>query len=410
MAEERLARAATEAMTLFDDFPRTDPSPAGPGEDSFTFLNRVDRPYWARVRRLLETWFAEYPRADQEDLRNRFRKRAADQHFAAWWELYLFATLKRLGFGLDVHPTLDGVESRPDFRVANANGSFLVEAATTFSGIVDKGRHGERENWILSAIDQASNPNFFVGLEFEEVGMERPSVSEIVKPLERWLESLDPDAVPASDLSTAPQLELRPRDWAFTLTAIPVKPEARGKPSHRLLGYGPITSGFVNDTQMLRRTLERKAGKYGEPQEPLVVAVLLTSPVVDNEDIENALLGDIAWEFNSEDFQDGRWIRQPNGFWLRGTAPRWTRVSAVITGTGLLPWRVTEIWPRLWPNPWAAKCLEPSLPLSKGIAEKSGRVQYEPADGDLAELFDLPTGWPGPEGPFDDKEPPAAAG
>lgn len=324
--------------TLFDDFPRSDPRPAGHGEDSFAFLNRVDRPYWSRVRELLETWFAEYPEADLDDLRNRFRKRGPDQHYAAWWELYLHAAFKRLGFEVEIHPELDGVESRPDFRVANLNGSFLLEAATTFSGIVDEGRHGERENWILSAIDQASNPNFFVGLEFEKVGIERPSASEIVRPLESWLEGLNPDDMPVTDLTSAPTLQLRPRDWAFTLTAIPVKPEARGKPDHRLLGYGPITSGFVNDTQMLRRTLERKAGMYGEPQEPLVLAVLLMSPVADDEDIESALLGDIAWQFNPDEPQDGRWIRQPNGFWLRAGGPRWTRVSGVITGTGLMPW------------------------------------------------------------------------
>lgn len=48
-------------VSLFDDLKREDPSPARPGEDSFAFLNRVDTPFWAKVRRLLEEWFGHYP-------------------------------------------------------------------------------------------------------------------------------------------------------------------------------------------------------------------------------------------------------------------------------------------------------------------------------------------------------------
>jgi hypothetical protein len=122
----------------------------------------------------LEHWFAEYPADEATDLRSRFRDKDPAQHFAAWWELYLHRLFNQLQFRVEVHPELEGVSSRPDFRIAGPDGSFLVEAATTFSGIVDEDRDSTREDWIMAAIEEVKAPDFFVGIKFEKVGMERP--------------------------------------------------------------------------------------------------------------------------------------------------------------------------------------------------------------------------------------------
>lgn len=151
-----------------------------------------------------------------------------------------------------------------------------------------------------------------------------------------------------------------------------VKPESRGKPDHRVLGFGPVIAGYVNDVDMLERTLERKRRRYGKPDEPLVFAVLLMSPA-DNEDIEGALLGRIAWQFDPEDPDaEGSWVRQRNGFWMKGAQARGTRVSTVITGTSLMPWNVATTWPRLWPNPWAVRPLSSALPFPYRHRRRSG--------------------------------------
>jgi hypothetical protein len=46
------------ADRLFDAGARIDPSPAEHGEDSFSFMNRVDQPFWERIRAKLERWSA----------------------------------------------------------------------------------------------------------------------------------------------------------------------------------------------------------------------------------------------------------------------------------------------------------------------------------------------------------------
>jgi hypothetical protein len=119
-------------VTLFSPITRTDPSPSRYGEDSFSFLDRVDQKFWERIRVELERWFAEYPADEAADLKARFRDKDPAQHFAAWWELYLHRLFNELGFRVDVHPELAEVSGRPDFRVTGPESSFLVEAATTF--------------------------------------------------------------------------------------------------------------------------------------------------------------------------------------------------------------------------------------------------------------------------------------
>jgi hypothetical protein len=389
--------------TLFDDFARTDPSPAVDGEDSFSFMNRVAQPFWGRVRDELDGWSREYPSDAAADLRSRFRSPSPAQHFGAWWELYLHQLSTELGYQVEVHPELTGVTGRPDFRLTRGEEAFYIEAATTFSGIVpDEDRHGERENWIKKAINSVRNPNFFVALDFNRVGTERPSDREITEPLRKWLQGLDPNQVAAEGFAAAPELELRPRDWDFVLRAIAVKPEARGRAGHRLLGMGPSVAGFVNDIDMMGRTLDRKRRKYGKPDEPLVFAILPMSSFIEKEDVEQALLGRVAYQFDPHDFQRGIWVRHRNGFWRRGTAPRNTRVSALITGTNIMPWTVAKVWPRLWRNPWAAHPLQAELQLPEAILSEQGTVTYSERVGAPASLFGLPEDWPGPEQPFED--------
>src|SRR5215213_5282926 len=170
--------------TLFDVFHRTDPSPRGHQESIFSFLNRVDQPFWERIREELERWYADYPDEQRGfDLRQRFRRPEPNQHFGAWWELYLHRLFRCLGFHVEVEPSVRG--GKPDFRITRETDSLLVEATTSFSGIVDEERQPAREAAVLAAVDAARNPNFTVRLEVEELGDEQPKVREIVEPLEQ---------------------------------------------------------------------------------------------------------------------------------------------------------------------------------------------------------------------------------
>jgi hypothetical protein len=386
---------------LFTERIRTDPQPAGYAEPSFSFLDRVDQPYWSRVRAELDRWFADFPDGQaSRDLRNRFRKQDPGQHYAAWWELYLHRLLTRCGFHVDVHPELDGTGDRPDFRIRTDAGSFFLEAATTFSGIVDDEPHSPLEPQIMDAIDQGSSETFTVLLDFARVGNVMPRTAEIVRPIERWLRELDPDA--ERHTSDPPTKTFAVRDWELELTAFPIAPEYCGKPG-RLLAGGPPIVGSVNDVEKLRATLQRKARKYGRPQEPLIVAVLLPSTFADRRTVEKSLFGDTAIQYRMGERGNERWVRLRNGLWLGASGPRARNVSAVITGFGILPGAALATrWPRIWPNPWADVPLEIELPIPRSSGSRTARFVHDDDPPQSPGLhLGLDPEWPGPEDPFE---------
>ncbi len=389
-------------MRLFDDTPRSDSSPAAYSEDSFSFLNRVATPYWEKIRVELDEWFSEYPVEHAADLRARFRSADPRQHFPAWWELYLFRLFRRLGFHIAVHPDVSSTTARPDFLITRGNERTYVEAVAVFSGIVEEGRHGAREAWIQDLINEASSPNFFVGLDFEKVGTERPSRKEVISPIEDWLAGLDPDVVTeeyGAGLGL-PELRLLFRDWDLTVEALPIKPEARGDPSHRLLGRGPMSGGWVNDIEVLQRSLGRKFRHYGQLDEPFVVAALGLSSFLDISDFEQALFGRHAVEYQRGNQSASRWVRQRDGVWMASRGPVATSVAAVIGASGLQPSTCARELPRLWVNPWANHPLGIQLPFATATAEESGEVKYSDATTTASEVLGLPEEWPGPERPF----------
>ncbi len=386
---------SASAPTLFDDLVRTDPAPAGHGEDSFTFMNRVDRPFWRRVRDQLEEWFSEYPQDAAADLVSRFRESDPGQHFAAWWELYLFTLYRRLGYSVTVHPTVTGTTTQPDFLVVRDDEQLYVEAAAVFSGIVDKEQNGDGKAWIYDVVNKATNPNFHVELDFHRLGTQRPKATELIQPLEQWLTGLDPDEIDAGQ--EPPKFHLPVGDWGLIFTALPVKREHRGKPG-RLLSIYPVSAGVVNDKEMVRKTLKGKGGHYGLLDKPFVIALLCMSSFMEDDDIEQALFGSLAYQYyvGEPRRHEGQWVRQRDGFWMRGTKPQGTRVSAVLAGTGLMPWRPARQLPRLWLNPWATKPLTVTDPFPTATANDLGLAVSTDTNVEAHLVLGLPKDWPGP--------------
>lgn len=302
-----------------------------------------------------------------------------------------------MGFDVEVHPEVPKASGRPDFRIRREE-TVYVEATTVFSGIVEEGRHGERESWILDALNEAKSDNFFVWVHFEKVGIERPRVREVVVPVEQWLESLDPDTAEASmNAGQRPQGKTFAfRDWRVRLEALPKRAEARGDPTHRLVGVGPMSVGYVNDREMLRKALDRKKQRHSKVDAPLLLAVLGISPVLDEEDVAQALFGSEAVVVDT-----GELIRKPNGF-RRATRRAGARdVSAVLVGSAINPWSVTQRWPRLWLNPWATRVLQTNLPFPSAHVE-SERLVLTDEKRASHEVLGLAPDWPGdPASRFD---------
>lgn len=386
--------------SLFDSSDRTDPSPAYDTESSYHFLNRVARPQWELVRRLVEEWFADYPASAQPDLRSRFQSDDYAQHMGAWWELYVHRLFRRLECEVSIHPALANTSRQPDFLVTRGDASMYVECVIFLStlGPVDGNSDGER-SWIFEATNQANSPNFMVDIAFRRSGTLRPRASEIVRPLERWLSSLDPDEVSAQSAAGMglPSLVLDVRGWVIEYGAWPVAPEHRGEEG-RLIGFYPMVGGFTNNEMVRHREIiKRKGGHYGLPDKPLVVAVLNTSGFLDESEVAESLFGTKAVDYYQYQPTSIELVRKRDGYWRQGPPKRGSRVSALIDGENIYPWSIVKQGlPKLWLNPWADKPLTHTLPLKTFTAHDTGEVhQLHDSSMSPEELFEVPREWPG---------------
>lgn len=383
---------------IFGDFKRTDPRPASDMESSYRFLNRAARPDVERVRNVVEEWFSEYPVDARADLRSRFQDDDNVQHIGAWWELYTYTLFRRLGYEVTIHPALENTSRQPDFLVSSDTVGMYVECVVFLSGLGPvKGQGGGERSWIFEATNKASDPNFMVDIEIRQSGTQRPKASEIVRPLESWLSSLDPDEV-AKQIDAgmgAPELILPVRGWLIEYGALPVSPERRGETS-RLIGCYPMTGGFINnDTVRYRDLVSRKGGHYGLPDKPLVVAILNTSATIEQDEVAEALFGSRAVEYYEGQPDSVTSVRRRDGYWRQGPPKRGARVSAVLDGENIYPWRVMAQLPKLWINPWAENPANPNLPFATFTAHDIGEVYQTAEKGtSAAAIFGLTPDWP----------------
>lgn len=386
--------ASRSDRKLFDQIERTNSAhkPYG-GESVFQFMNRVDRPDWARVRDELDDWYSEYPDSDN-DLRNRFRKRREDQHFGAWWELYIHTFYRRLGYAVDVHPTMPN-GTRPDFVVTRDGVSTYVEC----KAIPEKPRSAH-EAWILDCTNKANHPDFLLELEIEREGTEQPKADAIRTPLEKWLNRLNADGVLADFRAgkELPRYELTVKDWRLIYTAYPVDADKRGARG-RLVGIPPTSdAAFIDNIGRIRNALSDKGGKYADLDEPLenplIIALNSGSVFFEDDDTDQALFGSAAFTYQQNVQQPSiHEFRRRNGYWS-SQPPAGTRVSAVLIGRNIDPRGAARDVPRMWINPWSPMPIFDTYSLAITTADDNGNITATEGTLAIHELFGLPQEWP----------------
>ncbi len=386
--------------TLFDVRPRTDSAPALHSEDMFSFLARVDQPYWSAVREVLDLWFAELPAAEQDELRSRFHTGKYGEILSALWQLYLHALLVRTGLTVTPHPTLVGTERRPDFLAVRGNVGFYLEAAV----VVEPDEQASRRRVLGAIFDQINlvpSPCFWLRVYLDAEGEQPPAATRLRPFLADWLTTLDYDK--AVELALAKRFEELPHvqweagGWKLRFLALPRVPPEQGP----TIGMYPDEGGVFDPRSEVLPTLKKKASRYGQPDRPYVIAVLCDNVVANDGDIEAALFGRMSVNFEKAGGETFYWgaRRKSDGLW---TPERGTRVSAVLSATELKPWTIPRVVPRLWTNPWAAKPLAVELPwAAKAAPTETEAPEIVAPTHSPHEVLGLERDWP-PGEPFSD--------
>jgi hypothetical protein len=389
---------------LFEDVPRTDPTPARHAEDVFSFLSRVRGDGWQCVRVVLNEWFDHCPPSQQDQLRARLTAGDSRQALDAFWELYLHEVLLRQGFTVSEHPVMPGTGNHPDFFVEREGEAFYLEA-TIVHEASDERAFERRVAPVYDALNELDSPNFFLDIDVLTAGRTTPPVGRMRLELSEWLRSLDPDAwIPRGDAATfdqLPRLDWQRLDWGISFTALPIKPEARGKPDHRPVGMMSGHGGWVDDHLAMRDSLSRKAKRYGELATPYVIAICSLRGTTGEDEIRRALFGSASE--HSEALREGRLpsgLRSDahHGLWLDQTGPRHRGVSAVLAATHVTPWTIARFTPRLYHNPWAQHPFTTSLPFaSTRLDLTSGSLIASPSPLTPSAMLGLSEDWPGCE-------------
>jgi hypothetical protein len=364
------------------------------GENIFDFYNRIDRPDWAHVRDELESWYRCHPDPDGQ-LRAHFQGKRHDQHVGAWWELYVYAFFRKLGYEIIVHPELpNGRLDKPDFLISLDGSAAYVEC----KAVIERLRTAV-EAAILDATNTASHPDFVLELDIESEGNQEPSAAKIRAAIENWLKGLNADDEIASRDAGKPEQTLRLPigDWELLYTAHPVPPDQRGTYG-RLLGLHSQRVVMYDNPGLIKRAVRSKGKKYtcvDTPlDDPLIVALNTTTVFIDDDEVDRALFGAASVLFQPGD--EPRFTRLPrarNGYWC-ADPPAGTRVSAVMLGSNIQPYGVAQDMPRMWMNPWAPVPVTETYGLVTNVLLDSDEVRRTKGTAVASDVFGLPPNWP----------------
>jgi len=330
---------------LFSVRDRTDATPRAHQEPAYAFLDRAAGSHWNAVRDELDRWFARLPAPARADLRNRFAQHAELDHAGAFWELWVHEAHRRRGFEVTVNIGCEAGERRQDFVLARGGERCWLEATVVGGDSPLSFTERRLDEQLRDILATVRAPRFSLALEVGRYGACSPGRRRIVPPLERWLGALDPREL------TAPVL----RRLEFDGFVIDVEAIALDDAAARPCGCARLVSrgtgrGRVNDVRPLRRKIKKKAARYGELNQPYLLAVLALGDQVRTSDVEQALLGASP---------------RDHAVWHGPGGPCNRRLSGVLVAQALRstdPFAAVEAMPALWLNPWASRPLHLALP------------------------------------------------
>lgn len=384
-------------MKIFNSNIRTRLDPASYSESHYKYLDESGRPEAQKVRDLLQSWYDNYPNHEKRDMKCRLQSNIDIQFISAVFELYYYNLLEKLNYTLETHPNNpSGKHTKPDFKVTNDKGELFYLELTTISDKSEKEIAAEsRENVVYDSISKINSPNFFVSMLISGSPSSPVPSRKLRRDLENWLNGLDPDIVQKqcdmeerNDLLT---FLFKYEDWEIEFLAMPKTPEGRGKSGIRPIGMQSFGAIYDETWKQIRDSIIKKGNHYGKMKYPLLIAVNVLSPYLDDIDIVEALFGKetLIGDFNSESEKD----QELNSVWCDSFGPRYKRISTVLISRDIDPWTVSKRNVCLYHNPWATYPYKGNLCKFPQAIIEGGEIKFK--DGiHPKEIFNLPTNWP----------------
>tara|TARA_B110001454_G_scaffold218866_1_gene248324 strand:- start:1911 stop:3080 length:1170 start_codon:yes stop_codon:yes gene_type:complete len=381
-----------ETITAFDDIHRDGQEPASHLVGQFDYLNNSGRPEAEAVRKLIDVWLADYPATHRPEMIRRIRSRDNVLHRSAVFELLLHALLLKQGFVIEeIEPRLANGKA-PDFLVAAPDGTRFYLEATLASGMDNVAAGADlRMREALQAIDQVNSPDFFLHLHTRGTPTRPIGTRRLREAVQSFVDGLDYDVEARAGeegRTTRSVWQHEEHGAHFMIQPVPKNTRRQGG---RAIGGRILPGGVIYPEVAIKSAVEGKAGRYGEIDLPLVVAVNALEEFAGVRDAVDALFGTTMVVV--PEAGEPRHGRNPNGAWRGPGGPVYTRCSGVLFVERLSAWSVGQRSLTLILNPWARNPLG-DLPFGVEVRRViEGHLTTEEGQS-LREIFDLPEGWP----------------
>lgn len=245
---------------LFQSVPQQE-RPITEGETTFQFLQRGGRSEAVQIRQWAEEWFQQFPLDQKKKLKRRLQSEDFGEFMSAYFELKVFAILKRLDCTVEVEPSFPKTSGTVDFYVTNHQEHFYVEATVCGVGRGILSSNTNEQNVVQKINEYLKDPHSDIWLS--ATGELRTTLGKkrVVEPFEKLLKTYTADdvrslysewgwAIVQNRLSTA----IKEGDWVLEgYLAPPIASDGRGQIR------GPDRVGVVDGFPPLAKALDKKA-------------------------------------------------------------------------------------------------------------------------------------------------------
>ncbi len=347
---------------------------------------------------MLEKWFSDYPKKEQNELRNRLRSDNDFQHYSAVFELFVHALLFKLDCKAIVHPHIgNGTNKFPDFLVESKGGiKFYLECVLVTDESREETAARARINAVYDALNKnLKSPNFFVGMELKGRPNTPPNAKKIRSFLEKQLKGLNPDTIAETfnrgGFKALPHWPYEYDGWTIDFFPISKSVSKREDSNIRPLGMQFEEAHHIDSRTAIRDAIIKKAGSYGNFDLPYVIALNALCESVEKTDIEEALFGKENFSLNgSECKMIGR---LPDGAWIGKFGPQYKRVSAVLLMYPFSMWKLSKTPICLCHNPWAKNKYISDLNCFPQIAPIGNKLEWVRGKS-VGDVMGLSSLWP----------------
>ncbi|MDE1150301.1 MAG: hypothetical protein PW843_27445 [Azospirillaceae bacterium] len=324
------------------------------------------------------------------------RLRTERSYSDAVFELLVHDWCIRVGMRvLEIEPKINGTQKRPDFLVEAGAERFYLECVVS-RGISDKevGPQSLRDQ-VLRALDNIRSADFMLAVEPIGAPSRPVRLTALVKRVTDWLASLDHAQVEAAEPEDVPLRKEDLNDMVLYLRPIPRR-NTRGTETGRATGLVVQGLKATEPWDTIREPLFRKAGRYGTPDLPLVVAINAMEQSFRLEHAVEALYGTEVMRVPRAGSGQPEVHYRPDGVWNGPKGPQCTRLSAVLAVNCLDPWSVPQRDAVFIKNFWASRPVGFGFKVPS-IEPKGDSIALNEAGSTLAEIFELPPNWPNVE-------------